>query len=161
MTVYLVFAENEYEDQYIPVDVFDNEPAAQHRANGLFHSEIIPFEVKHEDTAPEIVVLTYDDGDIFIDVPCFDDNLHQCQNTAALQYLNIVVYSYFYCDFSILVDKKLLVDDWKERFVPYAENIVKQGKQMFVDGVDRYEIRKALINKIKADLHAFQEQKEE
>jgi len=157
MTVYVVFAESEDEDMYIPVDVFDNEPAAQHRANGLWHSHIIPFEVKHEDTAPEIVVLNYEDGDIFIDTPCFDDNLHQYKNKAALQYLNIVVYSYFYCSFSILVDKKLLVDDWKERFVPYAENIVKQGKHMLVDGVDRYEIRKALINKIKADL----QQKEE
>lgn len=156
MKVHIVFAEND-EDIYVPVAVFDNEASAQHRANNLYHSCVIPFELEHEDTAPEIVDLKWINGEISTDLPLFDDNFPQYKNKVEVQSFNIGIYYSFHCYLSILVDKALLVGDWKERFDAYCQTIAKQGKQMFVDGANWEEVRKTLLDKIKADLKSKEE----
>ena len=154
--VHIVFAEND-EDIYVPVAVFDNEAAAQHRANALCDSCVMPFEIEHEDTAPEIVELKWEDGEISTCLPIFNDDLYKYKNKFELQVFNIGVWNSFYCDISFLVDKALLVGDWEERFDVYCQTIVKQGKQVFADRKDWWEVRQILLDKIKADLQPKEE----
>ena len=161
MTVYVVMAEYDEEHQ-VPIAVFDNEPAAQHKAKYTLDSSIVLLELQSIDNTPELMHIEYDSifpvslEDRIRLTPLAHYELYPKTTT-----VNRVLCKHFgngevKSAIDIIVEEKLLFDGWEEKALAYFCKLDNYATELYCKGKSDKDIREVITKQLKEAIKNYE-----